>query len=522
MPIPTPANPQGTGTEQNPYCISTGAELSLISLHPDAHFRLTRTISLRERDTALLPLCRDTSNKPGFQGSGFSGTLEGNGYGIARGRISAETKDFAGLFGAVHGGEIRNLTLSDFHVTGFEHVGALAGILENARVKNVHISARTHGIISVGGLAGTAVDSDIYMVTAEVAVSGEQYVGGLCGALRITQSRQGKGLFRDRGFAEFSLPVGALRCSVSGSVTGRFAVGGLCGFNSAGISKCRISGTVEGALYTGGAAGINDISARGHRYPDTGSAYMELTSSRAAVTGKICSGGFVGYNGGHIRHSYSTGNVRADEYAGGFAGVSESRSIDSTAGGGIIAYSYTATQKIHGTPTGPFCAQKNLGTFTEVYAAGARNENGNAAPLPTEHIPFDSLLWHQRSSKGLFLHRWPDRPYSRLYPSQRKNRIYLPAATDTLPISLHPAGTPPIHIALDSGSAPQRGKVVLPDSSGAPLQYIPDRSRWNSALRERFSAEDHLQILLHGGNKESAVIQLRITNLREDKIIPLQ
>ena len=128
-------------------------------------------------------------------------------------------------------------------------------------------------------------------------------------------------------------------CSVSGSVSGTYAVGGIVGYNDGTISTCNNKGKVSGteAECVGGIAGRNDgtisacynigeISGTDSVGGIAGCNYgtIENCSVSGSVSGIFNVGGIAGYNGGTISGCNNKGKVSGTEaeYVGGIAGFS--------------------------------------------------------------------------------------------------------------------------------------------------------------------------------------------------------
>ena len=95
-------------------------------------------------------------------------------------------------------------------------------------------------------------------------------------------------------------------CSVSGSVSGRFSVGGVVGYQWLGsITGCSSSATVKGMERAGGVAGSTNSDASLTACYATGDVTVENNTTNAAWAG-----GIVGMNGGNsIFACYAAGNV---------------------------------------------------------------------------------------------------------------------------------------------------------------------------------------------------------------------
>lgn len=111
---------------------------------------------------------------------GFFGSLDGQGYSIDDFYIDREHEDQVGII-SVSTGEVRNIEMETFEVSGDDDVGAIVGEnYHDSLVENVHVS---DGIIkgqTAGGIAGRSWRGDILHSSAEVTLEG-QYMGGIAG-----------------------------------------------------------------------------------------------------------------------------------------------------------------------------------------------------------------------------------------------------------------------------------------------------------------------------------------------------
>ena len=169
------------------------------------------------------------------QSAGFEATFNGNGYPIRNLYINRPSRHLIGLFGWI--GEdavLREIQLENAYVTGRHQVGTLVGLNDGALIASTHATGVVTGWgDEVGGLVG---DSRGVIVAsyANVAVTGDERVGGLVGhhsSRRITASY------------------------ATGTVIGRDAVGGLVGRNVGGIVSSYANGTVAGRANVGGLVG---------------------------------------------------------------------------------------------------------------------------------------------------------------------------------------------------------------------------------------------------------------------------
>jgi hypothetical protein len=125
----------GNGTEARPFQIQTASQLDGLMDHPafwGSFFLLTADIDLAGRtySTALIAPDSDGS-KAGFQGTPFTGSLDGNGLKILNLNIETATNDYLGLFGFLaKDASVKKLNLVSSRIKGQEgsyYVGTVAG-----------------------------------------------------------------------------------------------------------------------------------------------------------------------------------------------------------------------------------------------------------------------------------------------------------------------------------------------------------------------------------------------------------
>ncbi len=203
----------GDGSENNPYHISNAGELAFLSKSVNEgntfsgnYFVLDNDIDLKgtteaEAIKVWIPIGKDRVN-------GFSGIFDGNGHVIQNMYVS--TNSYGGLFGYGKNAKIANL-----------------GIENNCYV---------NGIISVGGVIGRALLSDILNCFNNGTVDGCGNTGGVAGENSAT----------------------LINCFNAGSINGFGNTGGVTGvaFATATVANCYNKGNIEGQGYTGGVAGV--------------------------------------------------------------------------------------------------------------------------------------------------------------------------------------------------------------------------------------------------------------------------
>lgn len=233
----------------------------------DINITLAKDITLTEVWTPI----GNSSNQ-------YAGTFDGDNHTITG--LTLNAGDYIGLFGEVGGnGTVKNLKLTNVNVSGNISVGAVVGWNEGT-ISGCSVSGNIKGSQTIGGVAGTTINSNI------------------------------------------------TDCSVEGTVTGtgEFSkAGGIIGnADRSRITECHSSAMVEGNSIVGGIVG------RGMNNSNITACYATGEVKATIASGKADAGGVVGHMVGNtiITACYSTGNVTAE---------------NGSNVGGVIGYSYIST-----------------------------------------------------------------------------------------------------------------------------------------------------------------------------------
>jgi hypothetical protein len=234
----------------------------------------------------------------------------------------------------------------------------IESIIQNVVLQDVYsVSTLTPApASSVGGLLGMSYGT-VTNCSVSGTVSGSYYVGGLIGyagsgtILNCTSSATVSGIGHLGGLIGHTYNITVSRCKAEGNVntTSDSAnwAGGFVGLNTlTTISDCAATGHVIGmGADMGGFCGANGNGSLIEKCYSTGN----VEGGSDWQTQEI--GGFVGSNNeGIIQHCFSTGNVTGYQGIGGFAGVI----TKSSTGSSTITQCYSA-----GTVQG----QSNVGGF---------------------------------------------------------------------------------------------------------------------------------------------------------------
>ena len=237
----------GGGTEANPYLIQSRADFDEFANSANAalywasgvYTKLMCNLDLSDTTYTQAVIAPDilVDQELEFQGTMFTGVLDGNGHTISDLTINQPTKDYIGLFGWVgSGGHVKNLGLKDVNIQGASYVGGVAGSSSGA-ISSCYSTGSVGGYSCVGGLAGRNDHGSISMCYSTSTVGGFENSGGLVGWLYY----------------------GSIdNCYSTGSSSGFNCVGGLVGQNEAGgIINCYSIGNVSDGYSVGGLVGFS-------------------------------------------------------------------------------------------------------------------------------------------------------------------------------------------------------------------------------------------------------------------------
>ncbi len=282
---PTEPGWQGAGTENDPYQISTLADLAALrdavndgNNQNGTYFKMTANIDLVSAETPWTAI------------GNFTGTFDGAGYKISGLYLNADNLGPAdqglGLFTMVgEGGTVENLTVE--------------GVIDG-----------TNAGVGIGGIVGKNNGGIISNCTSIVDITGsvDSNVGGIVGS-------------SESGTIENCCNTGSI--NVTGSVDSN--VGGIVGL--AGNPNGRVTVTVENCENTGNVY-VTAVKSKGLIGGIVGRANGSSKVSNCRNSGDISAnkegnsitGGIVGDNYGAIFRCYNTGAVSADGATGGVAG----------------------------------------------------------------------------------------------------------------------------------------------------------------------------------------------------------
>ena len=253
----TPSKPSNGDGVDNPYQISTAAELAWFRDQVNSGNTTISATLTKDIDLAEFCHAKDAAKNTdelswtpiGNSGNKYQGTFDGNGKTISNLYINATYWDigitlFTGFFGYTDaGGSIKNITFDNAKVKSVDdyYTGILVGIAASC-IENIKTLANcsVEGKDNVGGIAGEA-NGNIGNCENHAMVNGAGFVGGIVGRYAYS----GKSI---------------TSCANYGVITGtRNQVGGMAGYFVSGtIQNCANYGDITGTFYVGNLIGCTD------------------------------------------------------------------------------------------------------------------------------------------------------------------------------------------------------------------------------------------------------------------------
>ncbi|MFH1018950.1 MAG: GLUG motif-containing protein [Pseudomonadota bacterium] len=277
---------EGLGTASEPYAICSIEHLRNVHLYLTSQFVLMTDLNLL--DEPFSPIGPNSTDS-------FRGVFDGNGYTISNFRFvttGATAENYAGFFGYVSGGTLKNIGLRDLTVEGASQVGGLAGLVRDSSViSDAYATGSVKGNGNeVGGLVGNLDSSSITRSHALVTVtsgSASTYVGGLVGNMTGSSS--------------------IARSYTIGSATGYDVVGGFVGYMT-----CATAG--GGCVISDSFAAASSTATRPSPPPSVGGFVGSVSAGSSAM----------------FQRSYAGGAVSVSTWAGGFGAYSPGALVSTT------------------------------------------------------------------------------------------------------------------------------------------------------------------------------------------------
>jgi len=239
-------------TEENPYEISSveeliqlASEVNKCNSYAGVHFKMTADIVLNEGNASEWGTTPPTNiwvpigKKVDITACPFSGIFDGDGHTIS-GLYFNDTNAYAGLFGVVYGGTIKNMGLINSYIKTRYAVGSIVGYNFESIVENVYSEASVSATSQyVGGLVGVNINGSVIQESYNSgSVNGSFTAGGIAGS---NNGSEIKNVFN--------------KGNVSAS---KINVGGIAGENvqGASISNCYLIASIVNADSTKNAGNI--------------------------------------------------------------------------------------------------------------------------------------------------------------------------------------------------------------------------------------------------------------------------
>ena len=366
-----PAGMTGKGTEAEPFVLKTADHLAWFrDCVNECNTLVCAKIADEVKEIDMSTVCHKADTEKqiaelswtpiGNFDNKYQGTFDGNGKTISNLYINA-TSEFAGFFGYLAGGNIKNITFDNAKVnsTGIYYTGILAGNAGSCIFENIKTlgNCSVEGKQITGGIAGIAV-GNISNCENHAEVKGMGSLGGILGMY-------------------YGSDNSITSCANYGAVTGTYRqVGGMVGYFD--------SGTIQNSANYGDITGKDNVG-------------------NLIGEGVIC----------NLNNVLGTGNVTATsdtERAGLLFGrISKS----SSAASGILAYNSSAKLTINGAEqTGE--AVKAIGEGSLTYPEGVNEadvikaftaeqlKSGEVAYLLAEGKVLGEQVWGQQLGKDQY------------------------------------------------------------------------------------------------------------------------
>ena len=266
--------PDGEGTQSNPYQITTLEDLYWISqkvnsghTFVDTFFTQTQdidasTTNLMNDGKGWLPIGNDAYK--------FSGTYSGNHHTINGLYINRSSTNYLGLFGHTEGASIENIGLRAVEITGYGFIGGLVGINSHSTITNSYAEGSLNGSgYYTGGLIGYNRYSTVSNSYSGCKVGGLNHVGGFIGyatvskisncynigSVDVTNNYAG-------GFVGYNNETDISSSYSVGSVSGNSNVGGFIGFEEGGSTVANSFWDTETSGLETSAGGVGKTTAK--------------------------------------------------------------------------------------------------------------------------------------------------------------------------------------------------------------------------------------------------------------------
>jgi len=246
FPLTVFAQFDGSGTPQDPYQIKTPADLALLATKVNAdaddfnaaHYKLMDDLDLSAYNTGKgwTPIGKyvNTTNT-----SPFKGVFDGDGHRVLRLYINESAADYKGLFGYIEGATVKNLCVVNVSINGAGMIGGVVGSAKESNITHCYTTGTVNGFSGVGGVVGYLNENcSIANCYSTAKVSGNNIVGGVAG---------------------IAYESSVTHCYATGVVSGIDVVGGVvgfAGFDDNNITDCvALNYSVKATISSGAKVG---------------------------------------------------------------------------------------------------------------------------------------------------------------------------------------------------------------------------------------------------------------------------
>ena len=367
-----PAGMTGKGTEAEPFVLKTADHLAWFRDYVnEGHLSAYAKIADEVKEIDMSTVCHKADTEKqiaelswtpiGNFDNRYQGTFDGNGKTISNLYINA-TSAFAGFFGHLAGGNIKNITFDNAKVnsTGNYYTGILAGYAGSCIFENIKTlgNCSVEGKEITGGIAGIAV-GNISNCENHAEVKGMGSLGGILGMY-------------------YGSDNSITSCANYGAVTGTYRqVGGMVGYFD--------SGTIQNSANYGDITGKDNVG-------------------NLIGEGVIC----------NLNNVLGTGNITATSYTV-YAGLLVGRiSKSSSTASGILAYNSSAKLTFNKTEQTDG-AVKAIGEGLLTYPEGV-NEADVIKAFTAEQLKSGEVAYLLAEGKALVEQAWGQQLGKDQYP----------------------------------------------------------------------------------------------------------
>jgi hypothetical protein len=208
-------------TEEKPYEITSAEDLIQLASdvnscksYAGVYFKMTTDIVLNEGNAAEWGTTPPTNiwvpigKKNDITACPFSGTFDGDGHTIS-GLYFNDTNAYAGLFGVVYSGRVKNMGLINSYINARYAVGSIVGYNFESVVEKVYNEASVSATSQyVGGLVGVNVNGSIIQESYNSGnVNGSFTAGGIAGSNNASEI---KNVFNKGNVSASKINVGGI------------------------------------------------------------------------------------------------------------------------------------------------------------------------------------------------------------------------------------------------------------------------------------------------------------------------